>query len=85
LGECEGLLVATIDGIHYETDHDDRFSVDLDALEEFSIDYLEHNLQLKVREGRTYNFTDNEPNADKLFVFHREVNRAKDRRAKGSE
>ena len=85
LGACEGLLIATIDGIRYETDHDDRFVADLDALEEFSIDYLEHNLHLKVRGGRTYNFTDGETNADKLFVFHREVDRVKGMLAEGSE
>ncbi len=85
LGACEGLLIATIDGIRYETDDDDRFVSDLNALEKFSIDYLEHNLHLKVRGGRTYNFTDGEPNADKLFVFHREVNRVKGVLAEGSE
>ena len=86
LGACDGQLVATIDGIHYQTDDDDAFVADLDALEEFSVDYLEHNLRLKVRGGRTYNFTDSEPNADKLFVFHREVDRVRDRRrTDGSE
>ena len=85
LGACEGQLVATIDGIHYQTDDDDAFVADLDALEEFSVDYLEHNLRLKVRGGRTYNFTDSEPNADKLFVFHREVDRVRDRSTDGSE
>ena len=86
LGACEGQLVATIDGIHYQTDDDDAFVADLDALEEFSVDYLEHNLRLKVRGGRTYDFTDSEPNADKLFVFHREVDRVRDRRrTDGSE
>ena len=85
LGGCEGLLIATVDGIRYETDDDDRFVADLDALEEFSIDYLEHTLRLKVRGGRTYDFTDGEPNADKLFVFHREVDQAKGRRGEGSE
>ncbi len=80
VGACEGQLVATLDGVRYQTDDDDAFVADLDALEEFSVDYLEHNLRLKVRGGRTYNFTDTEPNADKLFVFHREVDRVRDRR-----
>ena len=75
-GDCEGDLVASLDGIRYQTDGDDAFSVALDALEEFSVDYLEHNLRVKIRGGRTFNFTDAQPNADRLFVFHREVEQA---------
>ena len=59
-------------------------ALDFDELEEFSMDYLEHNRRLKVRGGRTYNFTDEEPNADKLFVFHREVEEARTRLSAGS-
>ena len=75
-GDCAGDLVASLDGIHYQTGGEDAFSVAFDALEEFSVDYLEHNLRIEIRRGRTYNFTDTEANADKLFVFHREVERA---------
>ena len=75
-GDCAGDLVASLDGIHYQTDGDDSFSVAVDALEEFSVDYLEHNLRIKIRGGRTFNFTDAQPNADRLFVFHREVEQA---------
>ena len=80
-GNCTGQLVATLDGLQYQTHDDDAFTVRLDALEEFSIDYLEHNLRLKVAGGRTYNFTDDEPNADKLFVFHRAVEEAQEQLA----
>ena len=82
-GSCEGELVADLDGIHYRTDDDDAFSVGLQAFNEFRVDYLKHNLRLKVRDGRTYNFTDNEPNADKLFVFHRDVEKAREKLASG--
>jgi hypothetical protein len=75
-GDCAGYLVASLDGIHYQTDGEDAFTVAFDALEEFSVDYLEHNLRIRVRRGRTFNFTDAEANADKLFVFHREVEQA---------
>jgi len=37
---------------------------------------MEHNLRIKIRRGRTFNFTDTEANADRLFVFHREVEQA---------
>lgn len=83
-GDCAGQLVANLDGIHYRTDGEDAFSVSFDALEEFEVDYLEHNLRVKVRDGRTYNFTDTEPNADELFVFHREVEDARSRLVAGS-
>ena len=82
-GSCEGELVADLDGIHYRTDGDDAFSVGLHAFDEFRVDYLKHNLRLKVRDGRTYNFTDSEPNADKLFVFHRDVEKAREKLASG--
>ena len=75
-GDCAGDLVANLDGIHYQTNGKDAFSVAFDALDEFSVDYLEHNLRIEIRRDRTYNFTDTEANADKLFVFHREVEQA---------
>ena len=82
-GNCEGQLVASTSGLHYRTDHDDTFEVTLEALEEFSVDYLEHNLRIKVRNGRTYNFTDQQENADALFVFQREVEEARERLVRG--
>ena len=82
-GDCEGHLVATTAGIVYETDDDDAFQVGLGGLEEFEVDYMAHNLRLKVRGGRTYNFTDGGENADALFVFHRAVEEARERLARG--
>ena len=84
-GDCAGDLVATLEGLHYQTDDDDTFAVTLEALEEFSVDYLEHNLRLKIVGGRTYNFTDGEPNADKLFVFHRAVEQVREQLAAGRD
>ena len=84
-GNCEGELVATTSGITYRTDHDDAFKVGLDALEEFEVDYLEHNLRIKIRGGRTYNFSDHQENADALFVFHREVEETQERLARGDQ
>ena len=78
-GDCEGELAADLDGIHYRTDDDDAFFTGFQGLDDFSVDYLKHNLRLKVRDGRVYNFTDREVNADKLFLFHREVERTLER------
>lgn len=84
LGSCTGQLIASADGVRYETaNKDDGFRVALADLETFEIDYQERNLRLKVRNGRDYNFADPEKNADRLFVFHRDVERARGLLAKG--
>lgn len=84
IGSCTGRLVATPDGIRYETTNkDDGFAVALGDMETFEVDYQERNLRIKLRRGREYNFTDPEGNADRLFVFHRDVERARELLAKG--
>ena len=82
-GDCDGELVATTSGLRYQTSDDDAYEVSLEAMEEVTIDYLEHNLRIKVRDGRTYNFTDEQDNADALLVFHRTVEDARRRLASG--
>ncbi len=80
-GSCSGTLRADLAGLHYETDGDDAFSIPFAELEEHAVDYLEHTLTVKRRGGRTYNFTDEQETADALFVFHRDVEQARDRLA----
>lgn len=80
-GSCRGLLRADLNGMHYETDADDAFSITLSEIEVHTIDYLDHTLTLKRRGGRTYNFTDEQETADALFVFHRDVERAREQLA----
>ena len=82
-GNCEGQLIADTSGIHYQTDHRDAFRVRFEELEHFEVDYLEHNLRLTVNGQRTYNFTDYLDNSDALFVFHREVEKARERLDRG--
>jgi len=82
IGSCEGRLGATADGIRYETTNkDDGFNAPLADLETFEIDYQARNLRIKLREGRQFNFTDPDDNADRLFVFHRDVERARQKLA----
>lgn len=81
MGSCEGRLVATLDGVRYETSDDDAFALPFAQIETFTIDYLDHTLTIKARGGRAYNFTDRTANADALFVFHREVQKARERLA----
>jgi PEGA domain-containing protein len=84
MGSCKGQLVATPQGLRYETDDkDDRFTVPLGDLEQFVVDYLDKNLKIKVRKGKQYNFTDPDGNADRLFVFQRDVDKVRQRLAKG--
>ena len=84
LGSCMGRLIATPQGMRYETaDKDDRFAAPLLDLETFDVDYLEKNLRVKPRKGKLFNFTDPEGNADRLFVFHRDVEKARERLKKG--
>jgi len=84
IGSCTGQLVATPQGLRYDTsDKDDHFEVPLKDLETFAVDYQDKNLKVKVRKGKQYNFTDPDGNADRLFVFQRDVDKVRQRLAKG--
>jgi hypothetical protein len=50
-------------------------------LETFTVDYLKKSLRVKRRGGRTWNFEDPNGQADPLFVFHRDVDKARARLA----
>jgi hypothetical protein len=78
MGSCEGRLLADPQGIRYETpDKDDAFSLRFGEIEAFEVDYLKKNLRIKKRGGKQYNFTTKAPNADPLFVFHRNVDKVR--------
>lgn len=84
IGSCTGQLVATPQGLRYDTDNkDDHFEVPLKDLETFVVDYQDKNLKVKVRKGKQYNFSDPDGNADRLFVFQRDVDKVRQRLAKG--
>jgi hypothetical protein len=80
MGSCRGRLIATPAGLRYDTsDKDDVFTAALVDLETFQVDYLSKNLKVQPRRGKRYDFTDPDGNADRLFVFHRDVDRARER------
>ncbi len=84
VGSCTGELVATVDGLRYVTSNTkDAGMVPFSTLEQFEVNYLEKTLRVKQRGGRTWNFTDGHPNADALFVFHRDVESARKKLAQG--
>jgi hypothetical protein len=77
-GSCSGRLIATPQGIRYETtEANDAFAASLTSLERFDVDYLAKTLHVKLAQGRQYDFTDPGGNADPLFVFHRDVDAAR--------
>lgn len=77
-GSTDGTLVATPEGIRFDTANPkDGFTARLSDLQEFEVDYLKKNLRVKLRSGKTFNFTDKRENADALFVFHKNVDRAR--------
>jgi hypothetical protein len=78
LGSCEGRLLADPQGIRYETTNkNDAFTLKFSEVETFEVDYLNKNLRIKRRGGKQYNFTTKAPNADPLFVFHRNVDKVR--------
>jgi hypothetical protein len=81
MGSCQGMLAATPRGITYDTaNKSDAFTLSFGELENFEVDYLKKNLRVRRREGKTWNFTND--NADALFVFHRDVAKVRDRLAR---
>jgi len=84
MGSCNGTLSATVDGLKYDTDNKgDAFTITYAQAEQFAVDYLKKNLQVKQKGGKTWNFTDKNDNADALFVFHRDVEAARKKLAEG--
>jgi hypothetical protein len=84
MGSCEGALTASLDGLKYDSSNNsDAFTLPYAELETFAVDYLQKNLRVKQRGGKTWNFTDKGGNADVLFVFHRDVEAARKKLADG--
>ena len=78
IGSCAGRLLATPEGLRYQTDHkNDGFSAPLTALETFKVDFLAKNLKVKIKGGRSYDFTDPGGKADPLYLFHQAVEKAR--------
>jgi hypothetical protein len=81
MGSCQGMLAATAKGLSYDTPNtDDAFTLSFADIDEFDVDYLKKNLRIRRRAGRTWNFTND--SADALFVFHRDVAKARERLSK---
>jgi len=78
VGSCRGRLLATTAGLRYEADkRGDSFDLPFDRLEPLEVDYLNRNLRVKQRGGRTWNFTAD--SADALLAFQKAVEKARKR------
>jgi hypothetical protein len=78
IGSCAGRLIATPQGLRYDTtDKSDGFMVPLTDLDRFDVDYLAKTLHVTLAKGKQYDFNDPDGNADRLFVFHRDVDAAR--------
>jgi hypothetical protein len=75
MGSCRGTLLASPTGLRYETDGEDGFQAPFSALEPLQIDYLKKNLRVRLRGGKTYNFT--AETADPLLSFQKAVEAAR--------
>jgi hypothetical protein len=83
-GSCKGTLFATVQGIRYDTTNKgDAFTAAFADIASFEVDYLEKNLKVKLKNGKQYNFTDAEGNADRLYLFHGDVNGVREKLKKG--
>jgi hypothetical protein len=82
IGSCRGRLSATPAGLRYAASSgDDSFDVPLGSVERLDADYLKKQLTVKLRGGRTYNFTEAGGNADALVRFQQSVAKAQSRLA----
>ena len=78
MGSCRGTLRATNAGLRYDaSDASDAFETPFGSLEPLQVDYLKKNLRVRLRGGRTYNFTGE--SADRLLAFQKAVEAARRR------
>ncbi len=76
--------MADVRGLRYETQNKDHaFSIPFADVKTFEVDYLQKNLRVTRKDGKTFNFTDRNANADALFVFHKNVEAARKKLAAG--
>jgi len=78
MGSCRGTLAATPAGLRYDaSEPGDAFTAPFASLEPLQVDYLKKNLRVKLRGGKTYNFTAD--SADALLAFQKTVEAARKR------
>jgi len=83
-GSCRGTLKASPNGLTYDTKNaEDAFTAPLTSLESFTVNYVEKNLKVKVKGGKSYTFTEPGGTADKLYAFQQAVDKVRQRLTSG--
>ena len=83
-GSCRGTLKASPNGLTYDTKNtEDVFTVPLTNPDVFAVNYVEKNLKVKLKGGKTYTFAEPDGTADKLYAFHQAVEKARQRMLQG--
>ena len=78
VGSCRGRLLATTAGLRFEAETaGDSFAAAFASLEPLQVDYLSRRLRVKMKGGRTWNFTSD--SADALLAFQKAVEKARAR------
>jgi hypothetical protein len=75
VGSCRGRLAASPAGLKYASGGEDSFEAPFASLEPLQVDYLRKNLRVKLKGGKTWNFTAD--SADALLVFQKAVEAAR--------
>ena len=85
MGSCTGVLVATIDGLSYDsTNKSDAFTLTWDKVDSMVLDYPNKKLKVAQKGGKDRTFSDKKAaNADALFVFQRDIEAARKKLASG--
>ena len=84
LGSCRGTLKASPNGLTYDTKNtEDVFTVPLTNPDVFAVNYVEKNLKVKLKGGKTYTFAEPDGTAEKLYAFHQAVEKARQRMLQG--
>jgi hypothetical protein len=71
IGSCDGVLRVSADKLEYDSSDKHAFSIALSELERFTLD--KETLNLRVRDGKTYNFNERNENHQALASFHERV------------
>jgi hypothetical protein len=78
VGSCRGELRASRSGLSFVASKPaDSFDAPFASLEPLEVDYLARNLRVKLKGGKTWNFTSDD--ADALLVFQKKVEAARAR------
>jgi hypothetical protein len=71
IGSCEGVLRASVDKLEYDSSDKHAFTIALSEVARFALE--NETLNLKARDGKTYNFEERNDNHEALASFQERV------------